>query len=156
MIEAPRLTIILILILIPAACNRSPSVTAQFPAQLRLLSPGLNEAVAQNQLDLGCPHTGYGIRVRFQWEPVKWAKEYHLWVQRTGSPRPWLDMRFPETSYEKKACGSFVVDRNLMGWHWKVEALDAGGQVIGASEIRSFYWAPCRLATGKPCSAQAA
>jgi hypothetical protein len=139
------LPIIAVIIMLPS-CKRG----------LRLLSPSSGEVVLQNQADVGCPldpDAGYGSSTRFQWEPVAAAAKYHLLVQRVGSTFPWIDTTIRETWYAGKSCHGFVIDSNLDGRQWRVEALNPGGRVMVASETRFFQWAPCRLASGVPCSA---
>jgi serine/threonine protein kinase len=122
-------------------------------AAIRLLFPGPGEVIPQNRTDIGCspdPNRGHGLLLRFRWEPVPGAVSYR--VRYAGLSGYWINTTTYDASFELRDCLTFVIDRNL-AWKWRVEAFDPAGRLIGASETRSFRYAPCRLSNGEPCSA---
>ena len=57
------------------------------------------------------------------------------------------------TTFTELGCNTFVIDNNLSAWHWQVNAVGSGKNVLGTSERRPFTFGPCRLANGTPCNA---
>ena len=124
-------------------------------AAIRLLFPGPEEVIPQNRADIGCSpdrYRGYGLLLRFRWEPVAGARSYRVRYAALSGNSHWITTTTDDASFELRDCLTFVIDRNL-AWKWQVEAFDPAGRLIGISETRSFRYAPCRLSNGEPCSA---
>jgi len=146
-----------------------PADTTQLPPDtpvgalrvVPLLEPDPWAWIPQNDSTLGCPaheHRGYGLSLSFRWgtpDSVPAPAAYHLYVKLETALYPLIDIWLPDTAYAQIACNAFVIDRNLSGWYWTVEAFDSSAVLVAESEVRRFGFEPCRLASGKPCSAPA-
>lgn len=123
-----------------------------------LLTPINNDAVQQNNSSIGCPldpFRGYGLRIFFDWtdsDSPNGIKGYHIFVMRTGATLPIIDTFVSESEYTDTSCNAFVIDSNLEGWTWTVQAEDNQGNLstIASGE---FSYEPCRLEDGSMCSA---
>ena len=122
------------------------------------LEPIDGQLIPQNNPATQCPahpYRGQGMRFLFDWtdslSPVEIAG-YELYAHHVGATYP-IESRFvTESEFEKISC-SFVIDRNLLDWEWKVRARDIYGRYGPWSEIGEFGFEPCRLANGQACSA---
>ncbi|OLP19255.1 hypothetical protein BST81_05700 [Leptolyngbya sp. 'hensonii'] len=114
----------------------SPMVLAQpssFTPPPRLLFPDIGDV-----LDNGCQNLRSGIYWTFIWSPVPNATAYHLYVKGSNATSPVINnanIRLPE--YIDKQSGSYIIDRNRLGWRWKVRA-KVNGQWTAWSEERQF------------------
>jgi hypothetical protein len=122
-----------------------------------LRKPVASAVIAQNDPTIGCllnSTYGYGFKVRFGWSPTTVPNfgHYHLVVQHGSSP-PAIDEDLRRHRFKDLACGTFVIDSNLSGWHWQVTTFDGNGNLVETSELRPFSFAPCRLSGGQACFA---
>ena len=128
------------------------------PCTPTLLEPIDGQLIPQNNPATQCPahaYRGQGMRFLFDWtdslSPVEIAG-YELYAHHVGATYP-IESRFvTESEFEKISC-SFVIDRNLLDWEWKVRARDIYGRFGPWSEMGDFGFEPCWLANGQACSA---
>jgi len=167
------LSVVALLVLAACASNTdftAPSAEQAVYAPVLLVSPELGGRFKQNDLTLGCtphPARGSGFRLAFDWHDVPGATRYQIVFWHRGSQFPAVQGEVAASEYEEIACNSFVIDRNLHDWIWKVAALGPITPAQGAdgrtaprdtvlwSEERVFGFEPCRLADGRPCNAPA-
>ena len=113
--------------------------------------------VSQNDSTIGCEHhpqRGYGFQIQFAWSPVAGdtVAGYQVFAKKQTAEYPIIDeWTVTEPSLTYSSCNSFVIDRNLDGWEWKVRvATDTGG--FGPwSPTAQFAFAPCRHGDGTAC-----
>ncbi len=129
---------------------------------LTLVTPAANAVVTQNDpaLKTACTASatrGLGYDIEFSWTvPTGLAtlSGFQLVMQHGSSTPIVLDLDgATTTSFSNLSCNTFVIDNNLSGWHWQVNAIGNGKQVLVTSERRAFSFGPCRLANGSPCNA---
>lgn len=141
------------------SCGRDLPTTsndpAPPPAEVRLVSPAQNASVPQNNPDIGCPFhqtAGYGVSITFEWSDAgPSGGTYELFVKHPTATIPLVNARVSATRHVERSCNSFVADRNLNGWEWKVTAVDPSGR-RRESATGVFHFAPCRIG-GVPCTA---
>ena len=106
--------------------------------------------IPQNDPTSGCAFhaaAGFGSRIAFDWTDVSAAAGlagYEIQVAREGAAIPIVNASTQGSEYVDLACASYVVDRNLDNWIWKVRAVDRNGQ-FGEWAERRFSFAPCRI-----------
>ena len=128
------------------------------PTDLWLISPPAGAAVPQNVASLECPahpYRGYGFELRFDWKDVfegRGAPTYEIVVKNRSATYPVVQRVTTESKLEATFCNAFVIDRNLLGWEWKVSARAGNGGLLW-TEVREFRFEPCRHAGGVPCTA---
>jgi hypothetical protein len=120
-----------------------------------LRKPVANAVIAQNDPTIGCgsdPTHGSGFKIKFRWSATTARNfgHYHLLVQH-GTDSPIMDDDGHNHRFNYLACGAFVIDSNLSGWHWQVTTFDFNGKLLETSELRSFSFAPCRVSGGQAC-----
>ena len=134
-------------------------MTCLFPsAAPKLVKPKEGFTVLQNVSLPDCtpgPHTGSGYRLDFRWTPVAGADGYQIFVHNQSAQNPLIDAVVSDNQLSWVSCRSFVIDRFLEGWRWRVRGINANGGDMPWSEWRSFSFEPCRLSDGTPCSAPA-
>jgi hypothetical protein len=103
------------------------------PSPPTLLSP--NDSAV---LDNGCNNSSEQMQWSFDWTDVAGATQYNLYVYRTGSPSPFINV-YPTTSQHLYSSYSYVSD--LTNWKWKVR-----------SAVGSFWsdWSPERSFSVEP------
>jgi hypothetical protein len=146
-------------VVIGAAC--ADSATMPGPGDLvALLSPASGAQITQNDPTIGCPYdpeSGHGFRLAFDWEDVEGADKYFVRLQRTGSLYPVIHDVIGSSELESVHCQSFVLDRNLTGWVWRVAAVANGDDTLHTdtlwSETRTYEFLPCRLTGDVHCYA---
>ena len=127
-------------------------------ASVTLITPASGAVIQQNDPSTGCatnPTSGDGFVVNYSWsaKSTRAIAKYELVVQHVGSPFSALDVTITAPNYTDLHCNSFVIDSNLANWQWHVLAKDARGKVLADSGPSVFSFAPCRIASGAPCSA---
>ena len=143
-----------------AAATPTPAPPA-VAGVITLVAPAAGAVVTQNDPSLAtkCPANatrGLGYVIEFSWKAVGLANVAGFQVvMQHGSGTPIvLDVDgSTTTSLSALSCNTFVIDNNLTGWHWQVNALNNGKQVVVSSQQRAFTFGPCRLANGTPCNA---
>jgi len=103
--------------------------------------------ITQNNPASGCANTSYGFGyvIQFVWTPPTTSNGivgYEVFVTNSDAPIPVLDTTVTGTSYTFTACGSYVTQRFLQGWHWRVRAQDAQGQFTDWSPWATFQFGP--------------
>jgi hypothetical protein len=146
-------------VVIGAACADSATMPPQ-GGLVSLIAPASGAKITQNDPTIGCPYdpeSGYGFRLAFDWEDVPGADKYFVRLQRTGSIYPVIHEAIGSSEIETTRCASFVIDRNLTGWVWRVAAVANGTDSLHAdtlwSETRNYEFLPCRIAEDVPCYA---
>jgi hypothetical protein len=115
-----------------------------------LVAPEADAVVAQNDSTSGCPfdvRAGAGSLVTFDWEDLAapgGLAGYEILVQKGSALFPIVEASATTSQYVYKGCRSFVADKNLGGWLWRVRGVDRLGQ-FGPWVERSFSFAPCRI-----------
>jgi hypothetical protein len=116
--------------------------------------------IQQNDPSIGCPahaERGYGFRTAFAWGDVAGADYYAVRFKRTGSQYPAIDVSVQHSSLAQVACNSFVIDANLTGWILSVAAIARRSNSATTDtlwrEDREFAFRPCRMPSGRSCSA---
>ncbi len=154
----------LLAILTPvAACETEPPTAPEDPAvsqrlQLSLLAPADGMVVPQNDPTIGCPahpYRGYGFELALDWADVEHPSAiqgYELRVKQRDAQFAMIDRVVDRSEYTMLACNSFVIDRNLNDWEWRVRVRKDDGST-GPWSVREFSFEPCRLTNGDPCSA---
>ncbi len=136
----------------------TPSTTPFVLTPPSLIEPENNAVITQNDPTIGCssiPQRGYGFSIIFNWagsQASTGIAGYHLYVKNTTAIYPMIDRVVAQPPYISKNCNSFVIDRNLHGWEWRVRAVDGRGSYSEWSETRGFTFAPCRIGD-TPCGA---
>lgn len=121
-----------------------------------LLTPVNKDAIEQNNPSIGCPldrFSGYGHRIFFDWtdsSSPNGIRGYHLFVRNINATLPLIDTFVLESEYTDTSCNSFVIDSNLEGWIWSVQAEDNQGNLSPFS-TGEFVFERCRLVNGAPC-----
>lgn len=121
-----------------------------------LLTPVNNDAIPQNNPNIGCPFVpfrGYGHEILFDWTDSgspNGIKGYHLFVMNINAVIPLIDMFVEDSEFTFTGCNDFVIDSNLNGWMWSVQAEDNSGNLSPVVED-IFRFEPCRLEDGSPC-----
>jgi hypothetical protein len=146
-----------------AACSdprTAPPDVDLFEGQVKLVSPSNGSRFAQNDPSIGCtahPFRGYGFRLAFDWEDVRGAHGYAIYLEHVGSTYPAIDHHVTESRYAATWCNAFVADVNLDNWIWRVAAIRAGAAATVPdtlwSEERTYGFQPCRHPDGAPCTA---
>ncbi len=133
----------------PDSFGGGPTVT--------LLAPPEGAVIAQNDSSIGCPPheaRGYGFQIQFDWTDVALpdgTAGYYLFVKNRSAMYPMIDWFVAESEFDFTACNGFVIDRNMFGWYWLVQPVDAYGSVGAWSDTANFSFAPCRLPDGRRC-----
>ena len=123
-----------------------------------LLTPVNNEAIPQNNPNIGCPFVpfrGYGHEIHFDWtdsDSPNGISGYHLFVMNINGVIPLIEMFVEDSEFTLTGCNDFVIDSNLNGWMWSVQAEDNSGNLSPVVED-IFRFEPCRLDDGTECSA---
>ena len=143
------------------ACGEQRVDTPSEPAPLLdpsfLISPAIQGRFRQNDPTIGCSaHAarGRGFRLAFDWRDVEGAGAYKIVFWQRQAIYPAIERVVTASEYAETRCQTFVIDRNLNDWVWKVAAL--GGSRLNTivwSEERTFGFEPCRLEDGRPCYA---
>ncbi len=134
-----------------------PDVATAPPAVPRLLSPPRGFVVPQNNPLIPCdadPERGYGFSIRFDWDDVDspgGIRGYHVYVKKQDAVFPLVDTFVTDSEYLHVSCNGFVIDENLSGWEWSVQAEDLRGNVSELTEPNRFSFSPCRLPDGTAC-----
>lgn len=137
-----------------------PSTTANVTTPT-LIEPIENQIIQQNNPDIGCPflnNRGFGFEIFFDWsdsESSNGISGYQLFVMGSNATIPLIDTFVTESEFTDLGCNGFVIDSNLMGWEWTVQAVDNKGNLSDVSETQTFQFGPCRLEDGTPCNAPA-
>lgn len=87
------------------------------------LVPTLSFPLPGAVMDNGCTGGRDGTTWTFQWSPVPGADTYHLLVYHPGAQNPLInasDLKNPVYQYNQAT--SYIVDRNRLGWRWRVRA----------------------------------
>jgi hypothetical protein len=117
------------------------------------VAPAGGATVRQNQPETGCPFRpgiGYGILTTLVWAPSQSSRGiagYEVYAHNVTAANPVVD-QFVEgasTTFARASCATYVVDRNLEGWQWRVRARDVDGNLSDWSEVASFRYEPCRV-----------
>ena len=154
--RVPGVVALVALAVVTAACKPAS------PGVITLVTPAANAIVTQNDpvLATQCPANaarGTGYVIEFSWtlpSDVSQFKRYQVVLQHGSSIPIELDVDGASTtSFTHLSCNSFVIDTNLSGWHWQVNALGNGDKVVASSEQRALTFGPCRLADATPCNA---
>ncbi len=103
------------------ACSDSPTAPASAPAS----APALLAPVAEATLDNGCTTGTDRIRWDFDWSDVPGATSYHLYAVGPGAESALINEQPSASSYAFSGRG-YIVDRNRLGWRWRVRALVKG------------------------------
>lgn len=132
-------------------------VAIENAAAITLRKPAASAVIVQNDLAIGCTDDatrGRGFKLAFRWSGKKPPNfgHYELQVQHDNSP-PLLDLSMTKRKFVDVACNSFVIDSNLVNWHWQVTVFDAVGGILETSEQRPFSFGACRLSNGQACNA---
>lgn len=100
-----------------------------------LNEPINNQTIQQDNPDIGCPFDpffGFGYEIFFDWtdsEASSGIAGYNLFV--IGSEPaifPIVDTFVAESEFTFTSCNSFIIDSNLMGWQWDVQAVSNEGK----------------------------
>jgi len=125
-----------------------------------LNEPINNQTIQQNNPDIGCefdPFFGFGSEIFFDWtdsESSSGISGYQLFVIGPGAIFPIVDTFVAESEFTHTSCNSFVIDVNLMGWEWTVQAVDNDGNMSDVSDTGVFQFEPlCRFEDGTVCNA---
>jgi hypothetical protein len=156
-------TSLVVVAIAAASCGRDPAApslpvsTAPLspPGAPVLLEPAPGAVIPQTGEASGCAFhpSGFGHRIVFDWAaPASAAgvESYEIHAQGPSATIPIVSTRVVASEHVYLACGSYVADRNLEGWVWRVRAVDLRGQTGEWAEGR-FSYAPCRT-RGRPCS----
>lgn len=79
----------------------------------------------------------------FEWSGILGATRYRIQVRKAGASLMLVDQVVPGTDFRHHAEG-YIVEANLRGWEWRVQALDANGPRGAFSAWRTFHVAPQR------------
>ncbi len=124
-----------------------------------LITPINNVAITQNDPNIGCPPhptRGFGSRIFFDWtdsSSPNGIAGYHIFAKHQNAQFPIVDTFVTASEFTTTRCNSFVIDANLEGWGWDVQARDNFGNLSPKSETGTFKFEPCRLDDGTPCFA---
>jgi hypothetical protein len=122
-------------------------------ASVVLIDPAPHAIIRQNSSESDCPRNRIGGHViNFQWEAFAGASSYRVYVKHRGALKPIVDRRINATRYNAVRCGGYVIDSNLTGWEWRVEAFNADGRQLAFSETRPFQFEACRRPDGRDCA----
>jgi len=104
------------------------------PSQLtvQLIAPD-NNAVLDNGANI-CSNL---IEWFFDWNDIPSAQKYHLFVKGRTAINPVIDNENISISEFSSSSYSYIVNRNIEGWTWKVRAM-VNGVWTDWSEIRTF------------------
>ena len=128
------------------------------PVAVTLLTPAPGVTIRQNDPSIGCPAhptRGHGFGIRFGWTRSTHAATaaYRLRVKHGTAATHLIDVSSTETEYVSVHCNTFVSDRTLENWTWRVHAVDGAGAPVQSSPEGEFRFEPCRLSSGGACSA---
>lgn len=123
-----------------------------------LLTPINNEMIPQNNPNIGCQlygngNAGFGFETFFDWtdsDSPNGIKGYHLFVMNINARIPAVDVFVLDSEYTDTNCNAFVIDSDLEGWMWSVQAEDNLGNLSPVAE-GEFSFEPCRLDDGTQC-----
>jgi len=147
------------------ACVVEDSPENTTPDTPILIEPINNQAVKQNDPNIGCtfsPNRGFGFEIFFDWtdsESSNGISGYHLFVIGPNATIPLIDAFVNESEFTFTSCNTFIIDSNLMGWQWNVQAIGNDGNLINVrilsdiSETQTFQFEQCRLEDGTACNA---
>jgi hypothetical protein len=116
-----------------------------------LLTPINNEAIQQNNPNIGCPFDptrGFGYQIVFDWtDSVADAgiAGYQVFAEHVGSTVPLLDAFVTDSELTLTSCNAFVSDENVDSWRWRVKAVDVLGNESAWTEFGLFHFEPCRI-----------
>jgi len=148
------------------ACMVEDTPEDTTPDTPTLNEPINNQTITQNNPDIGCPFDpffGFGSEIFFDWtdsEASSGISGYQLFVIGPGAIFPIVDTFVTESEFTFTSCNSFVIDSNLMGWEWNVQAVSNEGKLINqgklgeVSEDQTFQFEPCRFQDGTGCGGQ--
>jgi hypothetical protein len=74
------------------------------------------------EMDNGCEDRSDGVVWNFDWSDCPSASAYHLFVQGSNASIPVIDDITTESSFRHESPGSFIINKHLLGWKWKVRA----------------------------------
>lgn len=95
-------------------------------------------------LDNGCDPLENDIFWVFGWSEVPNATSYHLYAIGANALNPVIDNpNIKSTDYIHRSAG-FIIDRNRMGWRWKVRAM-VNGEWSNWSEEKVFDVEPLNI-----------
>jgi uncharacterized protein (TIGR03067 family) len=123
--------------------ERLPGATAQ-PAPPSLLEPRAGAVLPNGTLD-----RSRTAAWEFKWSSVPGASNYHLHVMGATAKTPLVDRSNLTSSEYRHESRGYVIDRNRLGWRWKVRAL-VGDVWTEWSEERTFDVQPLEPPAGKP------
>jgi len=141
------------------ACMVEDTPEDTTPDTPTLNEPINNQVIQQNNPDIGCPFNptfGFGWEIFFDWtdsESSSGISGYQLFVMGSNAIFPIIDTFVAESEFTHTSCNGFVIDVNLFGWEWTVQAVDNDGNMSDVSDTGVFQFGPCRLANGDPCNA---
>ena len=128
------------------ACEITSSAAVSTP---ELLTPINNEAIQQNNPNIGCPFhptRGFGFQIVFDWtDSVADAgiAGYQVFAEHVGSPVPILDYFVTVSEFTYTPCNTFT--NFLDSWRWRVKAVDVSGNESAWTEFGLFTFEPCRI-----------
>ena len=122
-----------------------------------LITPTTNVAIEQNNPAIGCPPqltAGFGFRIVFDWtdaDSLNGIAGYNIFAMNSNVALPIVDTFVVASEFTLTSCNAFVIDANLEGWEWSVQAQDNLGNLSQPSATGMFRFAPCRLVGGIRC-----
>lgn len=115
-----------------AAADPVPN-TAVAPA---LFFPGANAIIPQNNPDTAFTPSScsfgngtWGFMINFDWADVGNTGHYDIELQHNMAAFPALSTNTPDSEYQYVECSGFITDTNLIGWEWRVRAVDVDSMI---------------------------
>ena len=114
-------------------CNAAPP-----PANVTtpiLLTPINDAIIQQDNPNIGCPFDptfGFGYRIFFDWTDASspnGINGYYLFVKKMTATIPIVDLFVLDSNYTHTSCNSYIINSNLDGWIWTVQAVDILGNL---------------------------
>jgi len=84
----------------------------------------------------------FGGRIGFSWQVVPEASSYRLFVKNVEGAFPSLDVSVHKPNYIWNQCGSYIVNKQRLGWTWKVQVIYKNGEEGGWSKEQTFSYKP--------------
>jgi len=148
------------------ACMVEDTPEDTTPDTPTLIEPINNQTIQQNNPDIGCQFDaffGFGYEIFFDWtdsEASSGISGYNLFVIGPNAIFPLIDIFVTESEFTFTSCNSFIIDSNLMGWQWNVQAVGNGAKLISqgklseVSESQTFQFEPCKCQDGAGCGGE--
>lgn len=138
-----RAMLLLVLVaLAPLADAHARQRSAQIPRRPLAPPPVLLTPQAGAVVDNGCENRTDGTLWSFEWSEVPGATCYHIFVKNRGAKNPVVDDdRVVANAYTKIGRKTYVINKYLTGWTWKVQA-KVNGEWGHWSEEREFSVEP--------------